>query len=693
MVRTIIFRTLFLLTLLSQTVCGARTPPFTTSWQSEAGYWTDSKKWSAGLPTVYKEAVIGGQSSIVIPRGDFTAAGFKVGTEDGDHTGVQVNGGSLLLRQDSLIIGEHSRGEARVVLNDGSVESAMDIFVGGATASTGRANNSALIVRGGRLIGLTLTVGEGLGSDSLVQVEGSRATDVSALEFADFLAISDPAGKPATTTLAFTIDAHGVTPIVIQSRWQGLRIRHDALSHCWLRITLSAVPPREDVTLVSSHVATQGVFDGFSEGSVVTASYEGHVYCWKFTYKGGVSGHDLVLKNCSVYDPSAPVTHILPRSINPIPKWWGHSVYPLTIKAGQPAFPGAEGYGAYAKGGRGGRSLYVTNLRNSGIGSLRVAVEAKGPRVLVFRVAGTITLNSDLVIDNPFLTIDGSHAPGSGIRLRKHGIVVRTHDVVLRHFRIRIEESGINVDDPGVRYSAGDGEYALDFTDGAHDDIADHLSLSWSTNKILSTTKLSDRITVQWCFLTESLNVEGHGYASIAGGNRVTWHHNLFAHNFSRNPRFQGAVDADFRNNVIYDWGVMSTYGEFDRLNFVGNYFKPGPSTTQKPLLFHEGMAVVAPQSLFLYGNVMEGDPKVTKDNWKGSAFYFDRHRIGAVAPFPAPLLRNDFASIALRKVLLNAGATVPRRDLVDNRVVYEVQNGKGHIIQSVNDIDRLSSK
>lgn len=271
--------------------------------------------------------------------------------------------------------------------------------------------------------------------------------------------------------------------------------------------------------------------------------------------------------------------------------------------------------------------------------------------------------------------------------LRDHGIIVRTHDVILRQFRIRIGDQDVHRNDPNLRYDAGDGEYALDFIDGAHDDLADHLSLSWSTNKILSTTKLSDRITVQWCILSESLNIDGHGYASLAGGNRVTWHHNLFAHNFSRNPRFQGAVDADFRNNVVYDWGEKSTYGEFDRLNFVGNYFKPGPSTVQRPPLFHDGLAVVAPRSLFLNGNVLEGDGKVSADNWKGTAFYVDRQRVAASAPFPAPAITKDTALGAFHKVLAGVGATRPRRDEVDDRIVHEVREGGGRIVQSPREV------
>jgi hypothetical protein len=326
-------------------------------------------------------------------------------------------------------------------------------------------------------------------------------------------------------------------------------------------------------------------------------------------------------------------------------------------------------------------------LNDSGPGSLRSAVTASGPRIVVFRTGGSIALKSTLNIRNPYLTIDGSNAPGHGIMLRDHGIIVRTHDVILRQFRIRIGDQDVRRNDPNIRYDAGDGEYALYFIDGAHDDLADHLSLSWATNKILSTTKLSDRITVQWCILSESLNIDGHGYASLAGGNRVTWHHNLFAHNFSRNPRFQGAVDADFRNNVVYDWGEKSTYGEFDRLNFVGNYFKPGPSTIQRPPLFHDGLAFVAPGSLYLNGNVLEGDEKASEDNWKGSPFYSDRKRIAASAPFPAPAVTNDTALGAFHKVLAEAGATRPHRDAVDNRVVHEVREGRGRIIESTREV------
>ena len=196
---------------------------------------------------------------------------------------------------------------------------------------------------------------------------------------------------------------------------------------------------------------------------------------------------------------------------------------------------------------------------------------------------------------------------------------------------------------------------------------------------------MSDRITIQWCILSESLNFAGHGYASLAEGNRVSWHHNLLAHNFSRNVRFQGALIADFRNNTIYDWGEAAGYGEFDRLNYIANYLKPGPSTTQHPRLFHVGDRMAMPGSIFVERNVLEGEPKVDQDNWRGmGAYYLDRDTLKAAEPFPAPPVTTESARAAYERVLEEAGDTWPARDAVDRRVLREVREGTGHIIRWV---------
>jgi hypothetical protein len=659
-----------------------------TEWTTGSGNWTEAARWSQGLPNPYNRVEVHGNSAVMIPPGTNSAADLEIGLNSGDRARVEVDGGQLILTQDSLRVGEYTGGEGEFDLKDGAMHCVMDVFVGAASSVPGRATKATLRIQGGNFLGRTLTVGAGLGAESLLSVEGSRASAVHVLDYAYIEGMISPEGKPGDSTLSFTLDEHGVTPITIQSRADGLRIIKDAKSRCRLEIRLSAVPPRDDIPLVSAHVPTQGVFDNLPEGSEITAQYQNHTYRWALTYRGGASGHDLVLKSRSDYPANAPVTHTRPLPEIPKPLWIEHPLFPVFAPSGEPAFVGAEGFGAFTTGGRGGKILYVDNLNDSGPGSLRAAIETSGLRTIVFRVGGVIPLKSVLTINEPFVTIDGQDAPGAGILLRNHGIHVCTHDVVLRYFRIRVGDDDVRTGaNPLSYYQGGEGDYALYFIDGARNCIADHLSLSWSTSKMLSTTKGSDLITIQWCILSESLNFAGHGFVSLTGGNRVSWHHNLLAHNLSRNVRFQGMVDADFRNNVIYDWGETAAYGEFDRLNYVSNYLKAGPSTTQKPRLFHNGKEVVAPKSIFVLGNIMEGDDKVNQNNWRGMGYYyFDRDALGAVKPFPAPPVTTEPAQVAFEHVLKDAGATLPKRDAVDERVVTEARNGTGHIIKWVKD-------
>jgi pectate lyase len=663
--------------------------PDRTKWVSGSGTWTEMGRWSQGLPTPFKRVEVHGNSTVIVPPGTYLAADLEIGFNSGDEGRVEVDGGQLILMRDSLRVGEYSGGVGEFDLMDGAMHCVMDVFVGGASSVPGRATKATLRIQGGSFLGRTLTVGAGLGAESVLSVEGSRASAVHVLDYAYIEGLASSEGKPGKSTLSFTLDEHGVTPITIQSRADGLRIIKDATSQCRLEIRLSGVPPHDDITLVSAHVPTRGAFDNLPEASEITAQYENHTYRWVLTYHGGASGDDLVLKNRSVYPVDVPVTHTRALPKIPKPLWTEHRLFSRFAPKGEPAFAGAEGFGAFTSGGRGGKIVYVDNLNDSGPGSLRAASETSGPRTILFRVGGVIFLKSILTINEPFLTIDGQNAPGDGIMLRNHGIQVSTHDVVLRYLRIRVGDDDVRTEaKPLSYYQGGEGDYALYFIGGATHCIADHLSLSWSTSKMLSTTKGADLITIQWCILSESLNFAGHGYASIAGGNRVTWHHNLFAHNQSRNVRFQGMVDADFRNNVIYDWGDTAAYGEFDRLNYVGNYLKAGPSTTQSRRLFHDGKAVVAPESLFVAGNILAGDAKANQNNWRGMGYYyFDRDTLEAAEPFPAPRVTTESAQAAYDHVLTGAGAILPRRDVVDERVVREVRDGTGHIIKWVKDV------
>src|SRR4051812_40601685 len=246
-----------------------------------------------------------------------------------------------------------------------------------------------------------------------------------------------------------------------------------------------------------------------------------------------------------------------------------------------PAPERAEGFGAETPGGRGGRRLAVTTLADAGAGSFRAAVETPGARTIEFRVAGLITLDSPLVIREPFVTIDGSTAPGNGVCIRGDEVTVRTHDVIVRHMRFRPGDiSKREVD-------------ALNVAGDSHHVLIDHVSASWAVDEVLSASGAIHDVTIQWSIVAEGLNHSvhakgAHGYGSLvraSGG--VTLHHNLWAHNDSRNPRLGDNYGAppfptfDVRNNVIYDYGAIASGMTGDRLsaNYVGNYIRPGPSS------------------------------------------------------------------------------------------------------------------
>ena len=656
-----------------------------TKWTAGSGDWNDTARWSQGLPNAFTGVEIQGNGSVRVPEGIYPVANLYVGLHSSDHSRLEVDGGKVIVYQESMHAGELSGGEGEIILKDGAIHDYMESYIGGGNGAPGRTCRGSLIIQGGSFLCRSLMLGSGWGAESYMAVEGSRASAVHILQYLYLTALVGSEGTPGQAVLSFTIDPHGVTPITIQSTHDGLRIIKDAKSHCRLLIVLSSIPPREDITLVSGHVPIKGTFDDLPEGSEVTAEYEHKMYRWQLTYQGGAGGHDLVLKNRSDYAADAPVTHVRPMPEVPRPLWLDHPLYAPFVASGEPAFPGAEGFGAFTPGGHGGKIIEVTNLNDSGPGSLRAAIETRGPRTIAFKVGGVIALKSTLGIDEPFITIDGEKAPGPGIMLRNHGIEVRTHDVVLRHFRVRVGDDDIHIDDPKQKeaYYGGAGEHAIYFIDGSKNCIADHLSLSWSTTKVLSINKRSDLITVQWCILSEPLNFADHGLTTIIGQGRLTWHHNLIAHGQGRNPRFASIVDADFRNNVIYDWGDTGGCGEFDLVNYVGNYLKPGPSTHgEKP--FHDGEDVVMPKSLFLADNLIAGRPEVKENNWLGVGF--DKS-IAAAAPFPAPAVTMESAEAAYEHVLKEAGATLPRRDAVDERITNEVRNGTGHIIKWVKDV------
>jgi len=338
-----------------------------------------------------------------------------------------------------------------------------------------------------------------------------------------------------------------------------------------------------------------------------------------------------------------------------------------------PAFPGAEGAGRYTSGGRGGIVCEVTTLEDSGPGSLREAVAQKGKRTVVFRVSGTIRLKSELKIGNRDLTIAGQSAPGDGICIADRAVVVNADNIILRYLRFRLGDSLRTEED------ALWGRYRNDI-------IIDHCSASWSVDECMSFYS-SRNMTIQWCLIAESLYLSthpkgAHGYGGIWGGTNVSFHHNLFAHHSSRTPRFDGSnalcINVDYRNNVVYNWGFNSAYGgERGTINMVANYYKYGPAT-KSGVRFR----IVEPSDgagkWYVEENYVTGSPVITANNWAGGVqgSYRAESLVRAYEPHPYIPITQHSAEEAFQRVLEYAGATLPRRDPVDARIIQDVING-----------------
>ena len=349
-------------------------------------------------------------------------------------------------------------------------------------------------------------------------------------------------------------------------------------------------------------------------------------------------------------------------------------LYTTSSHAQQLAFPGAEGFGRFTSGGRGGEVLAVTNLNDDGEGSFRAAIAAQGARTIVFRVSGTLVLQSELRITNGDLTIAGQTAPGDGVCIRDYPLIIAADNVIIRYLRVRLGD---------VRRLQEDAVSCL----GRKNLILDHCSLSWGIDEVASFYD-NENATVQWCIVSESLDSSfhkkgKHGYGGIWGGKGASFHHNLFAHHANRNPRFNGSRThgkpeeelVDFRNNVIYNWRDNSSYGgEAGRHNLVANYFKHGPATGATKNRIVEPYD--ASGKWFVADNFVEGFAEITANNWAGGVQgkFSKAGRVDAPHAF-APITTHT-AEQAYELVLANAGAVLPKRDAIDTRIITEVQNG-----------------
>lgn len=349
-----------------------------------------------------------------------------------------------------------------------------------------------------------------------------------------------------------------------------------------------------------------------------------------------------------------------------------------------PAFPGAEGWGAFTPGGRGGKVLKVTNLNDSGPGSFREAVMSPGPRIVVFEVSGTITLKSDLTIREPYLTIAGQTAPGDGICLKGWPLkIANTHDIIIRGLRVRPgTESGLvgsEIDALGISQS--------------NNIIMDHCSFSWSCDEVVNNWHGSSNITIQWCMISEPLNHSvhekgAHGYGASLGGYKLSFHHNLMAHATARNPSIAGndrnfTILMDFRNCVIYNWVHRSCDGKPLSINVVNNYFKSGPATNdavkRRIARIDNSENMGFRGAWHIDGNYIEGFTNISADNWEGGVDFergASEETNRRTEPFPIANVTTQSAIDAFESVLKNVGVIVPGRDSQEKRIVEEVRKG-----------------
>ncbi|MFL9831725.1 pectinesterase family protein [Flavobacterium sp. ST-87] len=370
---------------------------------------------------------------------------------------------------------------------------------------------------------------------------------------------------------------------------------------------------------------------------------------------------------------------------------------------GVPAFPGAEGHGKYVTGGRGGKVIYVTNLNDSGPGSLRDAINQSGPRIVLFKVSGNIKLQSELnITDN--ITIAGQSAPGGGITLQDYNVKVRGNNVILRYLRFRMGDTH------DVENDALGGRFQKNI-------IVDHCSMSWSTDECVSFYQ-NENFTLQWCAISESLRNSvhakgGHGYGGVWGGKNASFHHNLLAHHDSRNPRLgEYANDpfaltdlVDIRNNVIYNWGGNSCYGgDAMNVNLVNNYWKPGPGTSSSTMerILSTGRSLDTTSPLYgiwgkyyVDGNYVVGSARATQDNWTYGVYNqfhgsqlpvsdADKAEVKIETPHNPGEVTTHSATKAYELVLEYVGASL-YRDAVDLRAVNDTRSGTATIMNGGN--------
>jgi pectate lyase len=362
-----------------------------------------------------------------------------------------------------------------------------------------------------------------------------------------------------------------------------------------------------------------------------------------------------------------------------------------------PAFPGAEGFGSTTVGGRGGRVIYVTNVDDSGAGSFRAALEASGPRTVVFQVRGTVRLKSNIKIENPNITIAGQTAPGDGIQIRDASIFIFTNDVVIRYLKLRIgDDVSQSSSSPDTRAGINIGKASGSVR--YRNIIIDHSELIWGSDQGgLEILPTADYVTIQWSILGEGLYHSNHSEARPPNfhsmntnfprnknelfnyAKYVTLHHNLLTNSKGRNPQIRLSQNVDFVNNLVYNFGHTPVSGNPRSLNLINNYFLKGPeSASGIEYIYQPDGTTDTPiynNAVYESGNIAPGIAYIRRPP-------LDAYRSTRNEPFSLPKI--DSAEEAYQRILDKVGPRLPVADENTKRIIYELLDGNANYLNGV---------
>ncbi|MGY5355633.1 pectate lyase family protein [Wenyingzhuangia sp. IMCC45467] len=514
------------------------------------------------------------------------------------------------------------------------------VYVNGKQVETVLQSNRAFAKIESAIAYLTFTVEEN--KETVIRFEGTKGSDISEFVINGFEIDTPNLKKQSNTPQPENADEHVVVEENLNLTWKSPK--GTAAHHVYFGENQEEIKNAGELSSLYQGKLTENNF-------VVDDLYSMNTYYWRVDEED--ANGDITKGNVWSFRPA------------------------------QLAFPGAEGYGRFAIGGRGGKVVEVTNLNDDGPGSFRDAVNQEiGPRTIVFNVSGNIELKSRLVINQPYITVAGQTAPGEGITISRAPVGLTGDDGIVRFLKVRIG-SGTTFDGMGLT--------------GADYSIIDHCSISWTIDESFS-SRGAHHITLQRTLISEALNVAGHdkykagqmhGYAATIGGDIGSFHHNLLAHNYGRNWSIGGGLNGDgfysgkidIRNNVVYNWGGRVTDGGANQVNFVNNYYKPGPASKIFYALKvqHEGVGK-GKQQYFFQGNVMPGyfdennqeDGKIIQIS-NGAIVDFETF---VNKPFFPSYINTESATAAYKDVLSDVGATQPFFDNHDHRIVNETLKG-----------------